>query len=48
MKYSEEVDVEVYDDDDLRRRAALYARFGDKPVIYPPLPETAFELKLRD
>lgn len=34
FKYPEEVDVEVYDR--RRRRAALRARYGDRPVIYPP------------
>ena len=43
MKYPEEVNVEVVDDE--RREAALRARFGDKPVIYPPPPKGAFELK---
>ncbi len=28
-----------------RRQAALRARFGDKPVVYPPPPRGAFELK---
>ena len=28
-----------------RSRRALRARYGDKPVIYPPPPKTAFELK---
>lgn len=45
MKYPEEVNVEVYDDDDVRRQSALRARFGDKPVVYPPPPAGAFELK---
>jgi hypothetical protein len=44
MKYPEEVNVEIVDD--ARRGAALRARYGDKPVVYPPLPKTAFELKL--
>jgi hypothetical protein len=43
FKYPEEVDVEDFGVD--RREAALRARFGDKPVIYPPMPSTAFELK---
>jgi hypothetical protein len=43
FKYPEEVDVEVVDDE--RRQAALRARYGDKPVIYPPPPIGAFELK---
>jgi hypothetical protein len=37
------VDVEAIDDE--RRQTALRARFGDKPVVYPPMPRTAFELK---
>jgi len=41
FKYPEEVDVESMDHD--RREDALVARYGDKPVIYPPL-EGAFEL----
>ncbi|MDP5277818.1 hypothetical protein Q9Q95_02680 [Sphingomonas sp. DG1-23] len=41
FKYPEEVDVESMDRD--RREDALVARYGDKPVIYPPL-EDAFEL----
>ncbi|MBB3981816.1 hypothetical protein GGR44_001475 [Sphingobium fontiphilum] len=41
--YPEEVDVEIIDDE--RRQTALRARFGDKPVVYPPIPEGAFELK---
>lgn len=43
FKYPDEVDVEVIDDE--RRQAALRARFGDKPVVYPPPPKGAFELK---
>ncbi|WHO41093.1 hypothetical protein PMI04_003710 [Sphingobium sp. AP49] len=42
FRYPDEVDVEVIDDE--RRQAALRARFGDKPVVYPPPPKTAFEL----
>jgi len=42
-KYPDEVDVENMDED--RREAALKARYGDKPVIYPPIPEGASELK---
>ena len=44
FRYPEEVDVEVYDRDDGRRGRALRARYGDKPVIYPPPPEGMFEL----
>ena len=36
FKYSEEVDVEDFDED--RREIALKKRYGDKPVIYPPWP----------
>jgi hypothetical protein len=42
-KYPDEVDVEDMDED--RREAALRARYGDKPVIYPPMPEGAVEWK---
>lgn len=42
FKYPEEVDVTEPDTD--RRDAALQARFGDKPVVYPPM-EGMFELK---
>ncbi len=44
FKYPEEVDVETVQDD-LRRDEALRKRYGDKPVVYPPPPEGAFELK---
>lgn len=43
FKYPEEVNVDVVDSE--RRRTALRARFGDKPVVYPPPPKGAFELK---
>ena len=43
LQYPEEVDVEVYDRD--RREAVLRARYGDRPVIYPPPPVGAFEMK---
>lgn len=43
FKYPEEVDVESMDHD--RREDALIARYGDKPRVYPPPPEGAFELK---
>ena len=36
FKFTEEVNPDEYDDD--RREAALHARYGDKPVIYPPAP----------
>ncbi|MDV3459168.1 hypothetical protein RZN05_19380 [Sphingomonas sp. HF-S4] len=42
FKYRDEVDVEVMDDG--RVDAALRARYGDKPVVYPPLREGAFQL----
>lgn len=43
LKYPEEVNVEIFDDE--RRETVLRARFGDKPVIYPPPPKSAFELQ---
>lgn len=43
FKYPDEVNVETISLE--RRQAALRARFGDKPVVYPPMPKTAFELK---
>lgn len=43
FKYPDEVNVETISME--RRQSALRARFGDKPVIYPPMPSTAFELK---
>ncbi len=43
MKYPEEVNVDEIDSE--RRQSALRARFGDKPVVYPPPPAGAFELK---
>jgi hypothetical protein len=43
LKYPDEVDVEVVDRK--RRQAALRAHYGDKPVVYPPPPKGAFELK---
>jgi hypothetical protein len=42
FKYPDEVDVEVMDDE--RVDAALRARYGEKPVVYPPPLEGAFEL----
>jgi len=44
FRYPEEVDVESAFDAS-RRRAALLAHYGDKPVIYPPPPEGAVEFK---
>lgn len=38
FRFPDEVDVESFDED--RREIALKKRFGDKPVIYPPWPET--------
>lgn len=35
--YAEELDPDDYSTD--RRQAALKKRYGDKPVIYPPMPE---------
>jgi hypothetical protein len=43
FKYPDEVDVEVMDE--AREDAALRARFGDKKIVYPPMPEGAFEWK---
>lgn len=43
LKYPEEVNVDIVDGE--RRESALRARFGDKPVVYPPPPKGAFELK---
>lgn len=42
FKYPDEVNVESFDED--RREKVLRARYGDKPVIYPPL-EGMFEIK---
>lgn len=41
LRFPDEVDVESFDED--RREIALKKRFGDKPVIYPPLPDWAQE-----
>jgi hypothetical protein len=43
FRYPDEVDVESFDVD--RRELALRARYGDKPVVYPPMPGTAVKLK---
>jgi hypothetical protein len=43
FKYPEEVDVESIVED--RREEILRARYGDRPVVYPPMPEGAFEVK---
>lgn len=37
FKYREELNPKDYATD--RRRVALAARYGDKPVIYPPIPD---------
>lgn len=37
FSYPEELDPNDYSSD--RREAALRKRYGDKPVIYPPMPE---------
>lgn len=42
VKYPDEVDVESFDVD--RREVALGNRYGDKPVIYPPIPDHFQEL----
>ena len=41
--YPEELNPE--EDAADRRRAGLKRRYGDKPVIYPPMPEHSWELK---
>ena len=38
FKFPDEVPVESFADDD-RREIALKKHYGDKPVIYPPMPE---------
>lgn len=43
FKYPDEVDVESMEVD--RREIALHARYGDKPVVYPPPPEHSMELE---
>lgn len=43
FRYPEEVDVESFEED--RREIALRKRYGDKPVIYPPLPSHFEEFK---
>ncbi len=43
LKYPEEIDVDTMDPK--HREDALRARYGDKPVVYPPMPEGGFELK---
>jgi hypothetical protein len=45
FRYPDQVDVEIYDHGDQRRQSAVRARFGDKPVVYPPFPGTGVELK---
>lgn len=37
FKFPEELNPDEYESD--RRDAALQARYGDKPVIYPPMPQ---------
>lgn len=37
VRYKEEIDPDSFVTD--RRRAALKARYGDKKIIYPPIPE---------
>jgi len=37
FKYPDDVDVETFDEN--RREKALKKRYGDRPVIYPPIPE---------
>lgn len=43
FKYSEEVDVTSLDID--RREIALKKRYGDKPIVYPPLSGEFMEYK---
>ena len=43
FRYPDEVDVESFEED--RREIALRKRYGDKPVVYPPLPLHLEELK---
>lgn len=43
FKFPEEVDVQSMDVD--RRKIALHERYGDKPVIYPPIPEHFMRLE---
>lgn len=43
FRYPDEVDVENMDED--RREVALKARYGDKPIVYPPMPDGSFELQ---
>lgn len=44
FKFPDEVNVKSYDEND-RRDIALRKHFGDKPVIYPPLPPHLEEIK---
>lgn len=37
FRFPDEVDVESHDVD--RREIALRHRYGDKPIVYPPIPE---------
>lgn len=48
FKSPEEIGVEGDDDVLERRDAVLKARYGDKPIVYPPPPEDAFELRAED
>lgn len=43
FKFPDEVDVESFEVD--RREEALQRRYGDKPVVYPPIPDHFMELK---
>lgn len=36
FKFPDELNPDEYEDE--RREVALHARYGDKPVIYPPIP----------
>ena len=45
FKFADEIDVESDSDIEGKRRdGALRARYGDKPVVYPPPPFDAMEL----
>lgn len=48
FKFPDEVDVEGDEDHMERRDRFLMARYGDKPVVYPPLEGDFFELRPED
>lgn len=43
FRFPDEVDVESFEVD--RREEALKRRYGDKPILYPPVPEHFMELE---